>query len=112
MAPADSLRVEVVYCASPGQADCISLALPVGSTALQALHASGLLARHGLADADFKVGVWSRVCQPGTVLRDRDRVEVYRALTVDPKEARRQRYQGQVKQGQAKQRLVSGTRKR
>jgi putative ubiquitin-RnfH superfamily antitoxin RatB of RatAB toxin-antitoxin module len=61
-----------------------------------------MLDRHRLGGEPFRVGVWSHVCEPGTVLRDRDRVEIYRALTVDPKEARRQRYQRQV----------SGTRKR
>ena len=109
--PAEGLRIEVVYCAAPGQEDCVSLDLPAGSTAAQALHASGLLARHGLAEASLEVGVWSRVCLPGTVLRDRDRVEIYRPLRVDPKEARRQRYQRQV--GDATGRKgVSGTRKR
>jgi putative ubiquitin-RnfH superfamily antitoxin RatB of RatAB toxin-antitoxin module len=102
MALAETLGVDVVYCPAPGEADCVTLILPAGSTAAQALHASGVLGRHGLATVDFRVGVWSRVCEPGTVLRDRDRVEVYRPLTVDPKEARRQRYQRQV----------SGTRKR
>ena len=38
------------------------------------------------------MGVWGRACEPGQVLRDRDRVECYRPLTVDPKEARRLRH--------------------
>jgi putative ubiquitin-RnfH superfamily antitoxin RatB of RatAB toxin-antitoxin module len=96
MAPAESLGVEVVYCPAPGAADCVRLSLPVGTTAAQALQASGMLGRHGLAGMEVRVGVWSRLCDPDTVLRDRDRVEVYRPLTVDPKEARRQRYQRQV----------------
>jgi putative ubiquitin-RnfH superfamily antitoxin RatB of RatAB toxin-antitoxin module len=114
MPPVEGLRIEVVYCAAPGQVDCVSLDLPAGSTAVQALHASGLLARHGLADAALEVGVWSRVCPPGTVLRDRDRVEIYRPLTVDPKEARRQRYQRQVGSMAGLKGLkgVNGTRKR
>jgi putative ubiquitin-RnfH superfamily antitoxin RatB of RatAB toxin-antitoxin module len=39
--------------------------------------------------------VWGRVQPADTPLRDRDRVEVYRPLLVDPKEARRQRYKKQ-----------------
>ena len=41
---------------------------------------------------DLQVGVWGRKCDVTAVLRDRDRVELYRPLTVDPKEARRLRY--------------------
>jgi putative ubiquitin-RnfH superfamily antitoxin RatB of RatAB toxin-antitoxin module len=89
---AGDVEVEVVYCAAPGLVDCRPLTLPAGSTAADALRASGLAARHGLDAASIELGVWSRVCPPDTVLRDRDRVELYRPLTVDPKEARRLRY--------------------
>lgn len=92
---AGALRVEVVYCPAPGRADRIELRLAPGSTVADALQASGVLARHGLAaSADLKLGVWCRVATLDTPLRERDRVEVYRPLTVDPKEARRQRYKG------------------
>ena len=91
MAPAE-LRVEVVYCPGPGQVDRTELRLPSGSTAAQALQASGVLARHGLQPDALGLGVWCRAAEPDTVLRDRDRVELYRPLTVDPKEARRLRY--------------------
>jgi putative ubiquitin-RnfH superfamily antitoxin RatB of RatAB toxin-antitoxin module len=46
------------------------------------------LALDGLA-----VGVWGKLRALDETLRDRDRVEIYRPLLVDPKEARRQRYQ-------------------
>lgn len=92
MAPADALRVEVVYCPRPGEADCSSLQLPPGSTAGDALRASGVLARHGLDAAALRIGVWCRSAGADTPLRDHDRVELYRPLTVDPKEARRLRY--------------------
>ena len=91
-APAELLRVEVAYCPRPGVADVVALQLKVGSTLADALLASGLLERHALPLASTKAGLWSRVCEPQTVLRDRDRVELYRPLQVDPKEARRQRY--------------------
>ena len=95
MAPADVLRVEVAYCPQPGTADIVPLRLPPGTTVADALQRSGLVPRHGLATQTLKVGVWSRVKEMQTVLRDLDRVEIYRPLLVDPKEARRQRYKRQ-----------------
>lgn len=96
MVPAEApleLHVEVVYCPRPGSADRVTVTLPAGATVADALHASGLLARHGLASEGLQLGVWCRASDAETPLRDRDRVEVYRPLQVDPKEARRQRYQ-------------------
>ena len=95
MAPAELLRVEVVYCPQPGTAQVVSLSLPTGTTLADAVQQSGLVAQHGLAPETVKVGVWSRVKDMQTVLRDLDRVEIYRPLQVDPKEARRQRYKRQ-----------------
>lgn len=40
----------------------------------------------------LRLGIWGRVRPLSTPLRDRDRIEAYRPLTVDPKEARRQRH--------------------
>ncbi len=94
MAHADQVRVELVYCPAPGQCDRLELSLPAGSTVGQALQSSGLLERHGLVLEQLKLGLWSKVVAVETVLREQDRVEIYRALTVDPKEARRQRYRG------------------
>ena len=96
MAPAEvGLRVEVVYCAAPGHTDLVRLQLPAGATVADALQASGLLQRHALAMAGLSVGVWGRVQALDGPLRDRDRVEIYRPLQVDPKEARRLRYRHQ-----------------
>jgi len=92
MAPADMLRVEVVYCPRPGESDQVRLELPPGATLADALRVSGVVERHALAPAALRVGIWGKPRDPSTPLRDRDRVEVYRPLAVDPKEARRQRY--------------------
>ena len=86
------LRVEVVYCPSPGVNDFTSLQLSDGCTLAQALQASGVLQRHALAEKGLRLGVWGKAREPESLLRDRDRVEIYRPLTVDPKEARRLRY--------------------
>jgi len=92
MAPAEVLQIEVVYCPAPGRTDLVALQLAPGSTVADALQASGVLARHALTLDAVTVGVWFRAAPLETVLRDRDRVELYRPLTVDPKEARRLRY--------------------
>ena len=92
MAPAEALlRVEVLWGPAPHATRRVALTLPAGSTAGQALAASGLLVEFPeLAQAPM--GVWGRACAAETVLRDLDRVELYRGLTVDPKEARRLRH--------------------
>jgi uncharacterized protein len=59
--------------------------LPEGSTVADALTASGLEAAPG------RVGVYGKVVPPGTILRQGDRVEIYRPLLADPKELRRAR---------------------
>ena len=92
MVPAERLRVEVVYCPQPGQVDQVRLQLEQGATLADALQASGLLQRHGLPLDGLRTGIWCKPRELSAVLRDQDRVEVYRLLTVDPKEARRLRY--------------------
>jgi putative ubiquitin-RnfH superfamily antitoxin RatB of RatAB toxin-antitoxin module len=85
-----SLRVEVVYARADAQ-DLVALELAEGTTAGQAAEASGLLARHGLAAADLVLGNFGRRIASDCPLRDGDRVEILRALAMDPKEARRRR---------------------
>lgn len=94
MASADGVgvRVEVVYCPRPGSVDLVRVRLAAPATLAAALQASGVLQRHGLHAAEIHAGVWNLVRGPDFALSDGDRVEVYRALTVDPKEARRLRY--------------------
>ena len=92
MAPAEMMRVEVVCCPAPGLNDLVKLDLPRGSTLADALNASGVVQRHALPVEGLRVGIWCKAKELSTPLRDRDRVEVYRVLTVDPKEARRLRY--------------------
>lgn len=87
----DSIHVEVLY-AHTHKADLVRVNLPQGSTLQQALEASGLLQKHPEIDLSTnKVGVFGKLCKADAVLRDRDRVEVYRPLIADPKEVRRKR---------------------
>lgn len=94
MAPAEggTVAVDVVYCPRPGVTDSTRLQLEATDTVAGAVRASGVLQRHGLDEALLRVGVWNHAREPGSALRDGDRVEIYRPLTVDPKEARRLRY--------------------
>lgn len=83
------LRVTVVYCA-PGCEDISEVALPAGATVADAIAAAGVLDRRTeIAAAPPAVGVWGRACALAHPVADGDRVEIYRPLTVDPKEARR-----------------------
>lgn len=88
---AGPLRVEVAY-AEPGAQLLQVLGLPAGATVADALAGSELARRFPALDlATVRLGVFSRPATLATVLRDGDRVEVYRPLLVNPKEVRRQR---------------------
>ena len=85
------MNIEVVY-ALPEKAELVSLSMPEGSTVLQAVEASGLLAKHPEIDVKKnKFGIYAKLAKADAVLRDRDRVEIYRPLIADPKEVRKQR---------------------
>jgi putative ubiquitin-RnfH superfamily antitoxin RatB of RatAB toxin-antitoxin module len=83
------MRVEVIY-ALPLRQERVSLDLPLESTAQDAIQASGLL-RHPPQREIGCIGVWGKPVTPETKLRHGDRVEIYRPLTADPKEIRRNR---------------------
>jgi putative ubiquitin-RnfH superfamily antitoxin RatB of RatAB toxin-antitoxin module len=90
-AATETLRIEVVY-ARPDRAIRVRLELPAGSTARDAFEASGLRGRvPELLDTEPDLGVFAHPVQLGHRLRDGDRLEVYRPLQIDPKDARRQR---------------------
>ncbi|MGZ8274410.1 MAG: RnfH family protein [Burkholderiaceae bacterium] len=85
------VRVTVVYCA-PGCEDISDVTLPGGATVGDAIVAAGVLGRQPeIALSAPQVGVWGRSCALSQRLNEGDRVEIYRSLTVDPKEARRVR---------------------
>jgi hypothetical protein len=88
---AEMLKVEVCY-ALPDKQVLVPLVLAEGATLQQALEASGLLEKNPEIDLKKnKFGVFSKLSKLDTVLRDRDRVEIYRPLIADPKEVRKQR---------------------
>ncbi len=85
------ISVQVVY-AMPDQQDVVSIKLPRGAVLRQALEACGLLQKYPEIDMENgRFGIFSRLTKLDTVLRDLDRVEIYRPLIADPKQVRRQR---------------------
>lgn len=92
-----AIRVTVVYSPRARVVHEVLLQLVPGSTLAQAIGASGLLEQYAeLQVAKLLTGVWGRKAGTDQLLRDQDRVEIYRPLKVDPKVARRERF---VKQG-------------
>ena len=86
-----TLRVEVVY-AKPARQALLKIELPVGATVAEAIDASGIAARFPRDDLESaETGIWGRIVDRKAVLRDGDRVEIYRPLERDPREARRER---------------------
>jgi putative ubiquitin-RnfH superfamily antitoxin RatB of RatAB toxin-antitoxin module len=85
------VKVQVAL-ALPERQVVVDLELPAGSTVTDAVGAALRDARLAGADiASMRTGVWSRPCAATTVLREGDRVELYRPLAADPKEMRRAR---------------------
>jgi putative ubiquitin-RnfH superfamily antitoxin RatB of RatAB toxin-antitoxin module len=69
-----------------------SVRVEAGATVGDALRVSGIADDLGARGIDCShVGVFGRAAGPATPLRDGDRVEIYRPLKIDPKEARRRR---------------------
>lgn len=93
MADVASAMLEVVVCyATPGEEFLHQMQVPQGTTIGQAIEGSGVL----LAFPDINlitqpVGIFAKKKTLETLLRDRDRIEIYRPLVADPKDSRRKR---------------------
>jgi putative ubiquitin-RnfH superfamily antitoxin RatB of RatAB toxin-antitoxin module len=91
MSKNEMIKVEVAY-ALPHKQAILAIELPVGATALEAAQQSGITGKFEGVDLDnATLGIFGQVVAPGQVLRDGDRVEVYRPLVADPKEVRKAR---------------------
>lgn len=89
MASLKTIPVEVAY-ALPADQLVISMEVEEGATVEQAIRQSGILNRFPDIDlAVNKVGVYGKASKLSNPLRAGDRVEIYRALIADPKEARK-----------------------
>jgi len=85
------VNVEVAY-AKPDEQVIVTLAMEQGATVEAAITASGLLELFPeLVLSELNAGIFGVVCKLDQVVAEGDRIEIYRPLVHDPKEARRQR---------------------
>lgn len=86
-----TIPVEVAY-ALPTQQILLKINVAEGATAEQAVQASGILEKFPEIDlTQNKIGIFGKLTKTDSVLRENDRVEIYRPLIADPKGVRRQR---------------------
>lgn len=86
----ETINIEVVY-ALPQEQTLLRKSVPAGTTVAEALQASGILQKHPEIDPAAKLGIFGKLVKADVVLRDKDRIEIYRPLIADPKEVRRKR---------------------
>ena len=85
------INVEVLY-ALPHEQALLNVEVPQGTAVGDAIKISGMLEKYPEIDlAANKVGIFSKLSKLDAVLRDKDRIEIYRPLIADPKEVRRKR---------------------
>lgn len=90
-AKTSSINVEVAFALAQRQ-ELVRVKLTEGATVQKAIEASGLIQKYPQIDlAKNKVGIYGKLAKLDAVLRDKDRVEIYRPLIADPKEVRKQR---------------------
>jgi uncharacterized protein len=95
MNDAAALHITVAYSPAPRVLYEIALTLPAGARVSDALVVCAHDTRFQMALAEPKVGVWGKKAALEQLLMNQDRVEIYRSLRVDPKVARRERFQKQ-----------------
>jgi putative ubiquitin-RnfH superfamily antitoxin RatB of RatAB toxin-antitoxin module len=87
----DRIKIEAVY-AMPDEQTLLKLEVPAGSTIADALKHCGLLEKFPEISLEKgKFGIFGKLSKIDTVLREKDRIEIYRPLIADPKEVRRKR---------------------
>lgn len=85
------ISIEVVY-ALPAEQTLLQLEVPQPTTIAEAIRLSGLPDKYPEIDLEKgKFGIFGKLSKPDTVLREKDRIEIYRPLIADPKEVRRKR---------------------
>lgn len=85
------LHVEVA-CADAGDVMILPLDIETGATVREAIDKSGVLQKNPVIDIEKnKIGIYGKLCEMDTLLKDGDRIEIYQPLIADPKESRRRR---------------------
>ncbi len=87
----ETIKIELIY-ALPTEQNLLKVEVPKGATIAEAVRLSGLLEKYPEIDLDKgKFGIFGKLSKTDTVLREKDRIEIYRPLIADPKEVRRKR---------------------
>ncbi|WP_299079669.1 RnfH family protein [uncultured Paraglaciecola sp.] len=95
------ISLEVVY-GTPQQQALLEVVVEQGTTVEQAILASGIVKHFPEINLEvLKVGIWNRTCKLSDLPKKGDRIEVYRPLIADPKEARRRRAEKAKEEGRA-----------
>ena len=85
------INVELAY-ALPEEQTLLKLQVSNDSNIREVILQSGILEMHPELDIDdMKVGIFGKLFKMDQVVRDRDRIEIYRPLIADPKEVRRRK---------------------
>jgi putative ubiquitin-RnfH superfamily antitoxin RatB of RatAB toxin-antitoxin module len=85
----DKRHVEIVF-AAPDTQLLLELKLNAGTTVERALELSGIYEKFGNVDmTKLPVGIWGKLVGRDRIVENGDRIELYRELEIDPREARR-----------------------
>jgi hypothetical protein len=86
-----SVHIQICY-ARPDRQFLLDHIVAPGTTILQAINGSGITELAPEIDVSvMRVGIYGKLKPLDTVLREHDRIEIYRPLIADPKETRRRR---------------------
>jgi|TARA_B110000211_G_scaffold131825_1_gene151268 putative ubiquitin-RnfH superfamily antitoxin RatB of RatAB toxin-antitoxin module len=95
------LSIEVVY-GTPTRQEIISCQVGPNTTIEQAILSSGIIEEFPEIDLTVNnVGIWNRAAKLTDMVKDLDRIEVYRPLLADPKEVRKRRAEKAKEEGRA-----------
>ncbi|UTP72450.1 RnfH family protein [Alteromonas sp. LMIT006] len=93
--------VEVVY-GTPDKQEIVTVEVPAETSVEECITQSNI--QHIFPEIDLsenKVGIWNRACRLKDMVKDGDRIEIYRPLIADPKEVRRLRAEKAKAEGRA-----------
>lgn len=97
----EQLTIEVVY-GTPTRQEIISCIVEPNTSLEQAILASGIVDEFPEIDLSVNnVGIWNRAAKLTDIVKDLDRIEVYRPLLADPKEVRKRRAEKAKEEGRA-----------
>ncbi len=97
----NNIQVELVY-GLPQKQTLLSLEVEKNSSVQQVIINSKIANTHPEIDLDInKVGIWNKTCKLTDIVKDGDRIEIYRPLIADPKEVRKRRAEKAIEEGRA-----------